>query len=348
MAGYRSENNKFPNKLNYKDFNLTLYPNTIDTRDNNVNMKGFVNIGEGELPDYVMAEYVNAALDGIMALEKTLGIAPMVPFDTPSNELITTIEKMTVKDRLDRIENGLFDERYGGTGWKYVPSRPTLNNHSHTGKDGQPPQINLTREVTDKLPKQNINLSKDSKGLTGADIFTNPSSNMTMNDSLEDKLSKKNGGVVLGELEVRNIFNSRTRKEMTATSMVKQSSGQVAYDSTATDNRALELEGTSVGVMTKINVANLLYGKYVASIRVKTSNASGASIFRVTIGNQVKEFGSTDFSGNNSWKNLYVVFDMNEKTQGDFVIQKLNSTSSSKLSLDNVIIEPIHPSVLDR
>ena len=76
---YRSENDKFSLKTNYTDLNLTLYPNTVDTRLNNTNMRGFVNIGDGALPDYVMAEYMNAAIDGVMALERALGATPMVP-----------------------------------------------------------------------------------------------------------------------------------------------------------------------------------------------------------------------------------------------------------------------------
>lgn len=348
MVAYRSENNKFTNKLNYKDLNMTLYPNTLDTRLNNVNMKGFVNIGEGQLPDYVMAEYVNAVIDGVMAIEQTLGIAPMVPIDTPATEIITTIEKMTVKDRLDRIEDGLFDERYGGTGWIYNKDRPTLNNHNHSGKNGQPPQINLTREVTDKLPKLNIDLSKNQTGLTGADIYLNPSSNLKINDALEDKLSKKNGGTILGDLELEASFQSRSKKELLASNIIRNSDGQVVFDATGTDSKSVNLSGTKLGNLAKIKVSNLIHGKYVANIRIKTNNIQNNVLFRITLGNQMKEFGGKDFSGNNTWKNLYFVFDMNEKYKTDLIIQKLNSSTDVTLSLDSVIIETIHPSVLDR
>ena len=73
---FRSEDDAIGNKENYQDLNLTNYPNFLDSRSEtpnnpyryNKNMRGFVNVGEGEaLPDYVMAEYINAALDGVMA-----------------------------------------------------------------------------------------------------------------------------------------------------------------------------------------------------------------------------------------------------------------------------------------
>ena len=167
---YRSEQDEIGNKKNYQDLNLTQYPNAIDSRKNNLNMRGFTNVGEGETPDYVMAEYVNAALDGVMAVERALGVTPMVPYDTHTDNLNTVIEGGSVNSRITRIENGLFDERYGGSKWKYVSSRPTLSEHNHDGQDGHPGKIDLRDEVQSTIRKRHIDLTIGT-GLLGSDIF---------------------------------------------------------------------------------------------------------------------------------------------------------------------------------
>lgn len=346
---YRSEANRIANKANYKELNLTQYPNAIDTRINNENMRGFTNVGEGQIPDYVMAEYVNAALDGLMAVERTLGTTPMVPHDTPPGNLNTVIEGQTVDGRLTRIEDGLFDERYGGEGWRFTPNRPTLSSHNHDGLNGHPSRIDLINEVTGLLRKQNINLTQN-EGITGADLFVSPTNNWRIKEALDDALSKSAGGTVTGGTSFRGQFSSRTRMDFVAEELDGFSSGSLLSDSQATTGRAIQLSGTGAGELLNISSelrSSLLFGKYILSIRVKSTSAVGGSLLRFQLGTSQENVPGNEIDRN--YKQIYFVFDQDETTKNqNIIIRKLATSNSVGLVIDSVFIEPIHPAVLDR
>ena len=346
---YRSEQNRIGNKKNYKDLNLTQYPNAIDSRTNNTNMRGFINVGEGEIPDYVMAEYVNSALDGVMAVERALGVTPMVPYDTPSGNLNTVIEGSSVSDRITRIENGLFDERYGGAGWKYVPSRPTLSSHNHDGENGHPGKINLQNEVESTLRKGNIDLTIGT-GLLGSDIFVSNQNAIKLDAAIADSLSRTAGGVVTGPVDFRNQFSSRTRMDFLP-SELSRVSGRLVSDNEATSGQAIMMVGTST-TETVFNVtskqrAHLLYGKYILAVRAKSDGKSSATMLRIRVGNNIQNIKGNEIG--TDFKQLYFVFDQDALTkEQDIQVQKLPTDTSVTLTFDSVIIEPIHPAVLDR
>ena len=346
---YRSEQNKIGNKKNYKDLKLTQYPNAIDSRTNNTNMRGFINVGEGEIPDYVMAEYLNSAIDGIMAVERALGVTPMVPYDTPTGNLNTVIEGSSVNSRITRIENGLFDERYGGYGWSYTSKRPTLSSHNHDGKNGHPGKIHLRNEVESTIRKSHIDLTIGT-GLLGSDIFVSNKNAVKIDAAIADSLSKTAGGVVTGPVNFRNRFSSRTRMDFLPREL-SRASGSLVSDNQATNGQAIRIAGTSTTntafFVTSQERAHLLYGKYILAVRVKSSNASSATVLRIRVGNNIQNIKGNEIG--TSFKQLYFVFDQDASTKGQNIqVQKLPTSTSVTLTFDSVMIEPIHPAVLDR
>lgn len=347
---YRSEQNKIANKQNYKDLTLSQYPNALDTRANNTNMRGFINVGEGEIPDYVMAEYVNAAMDGIMAIERTLGVAPMVPYDTPTGNINTVIENSTVNDRLARIEDGLFDERYGGSGWKYVGNRPTLSKHQHNGQNGHPSKIHLQTDVQSVIRKANIDLTLNT-GLLGSDIFVSKQNAIKIDEAIADSLSKSAGGTVTAPVDFKSRFSSRTRMDFVASELTVGTGVTLISDAQASDGRAVRYGSTSTTLaMVRIPSAlkaHLLYGKYVMGVRMKSSLSNASSLLRVQLGAQVQTIKANEIG--TSYKQVYFVFDHTSATKGqDLTIEKLATTSNTMVTIDSIIIEPIHPAVLDR
>ena len=345
---YRSESNRIGNKLNYTDLNLTHYPNNLDSRLNNENMKGFVNVGEASIPDFVMAEYVNAALDGIMALQRSLGVSPQVPVNTPSANVTSVTETNTVSKRIGALESGLLDERYGGAGWpgSVYANRPTLSKHAHTGLGGHPNKIGLTTEVSGLLPKQNINLT--TTGLTGKDILTSPTNTRTIEASLNDMLSKSTGGVVLGLTEFRAGVRTSTLIEASAPQFKGLSGASLTSDTTATVSTCVRASGTQAGTFhTESLNRNLFFGRYAISLRAKVSNRNvSTNVLRVTVGTQNFYFRGTDFTTANKYQTLYFVFEHSQVET--LTIAKVASTGTIDLSVDNFSIHPVHPAVFDR
>ena len=349
MAGYRSENNKFPNKENYKDLNLSIWPNKIDTRDTNLNMKGFVNIGEGQVPDYVMAEFVNAALDGVMGLQRALGETPMVPFDAVPAQKITIVENETVDTRITRIEDGLFDERYGGKGWTNIPTRPTLNNHNHSGIKGQPPKINLTSEVSGKLPKINIDFSQ-ATGMTGADVFLSNTDSTLISVAVNDRLSMKTGGVLNGDVVFNKLIQTSTTREWNNTNLVSNTNATKTTDNGANTNSTLTSHATNLSVLLNSPLTNLFYGKYVLGIRVRSSSIADTDLMRVRLGSaNIQIYKGIEFEKVIEYKMFYYVFDHTSASKdSNIVIEKLGTAVGMNVSLDSAFIQPIHPGTLDR
>lgn len=348
MTGYRSEANSFPNKPNYKDLNMTLYPNQLDDRDMNLNMKGHVNVGEGKRADFVMAEYSNTTYDAIMAIQRALGPVPMVYKDAENVDEL--IETFTVANRITRIEAGLFDERYGGTGWQYVPGRPTLNNHSHTGKDGQPPQINLTKEVTGLLPKKNINLTQTDAGLTSSDIKVSKTDATTVAKALGDKLSKSKGGKVAGPTEFSGSLQSRFFKELSSENLTVATNCKLIADTTLT-GQALASHATTKCTLVNQSLSSMHFGKYVAAVRLKVQKGTDlpakTAIARFRIGSGQTQNLTAEEMGNNTYRMFYFVFDKTAKADA-LIVEKLATTQNATITIDNILIQPMHPSVLDR
>ena len=347
---YRSEDNRIPNKQNYTDLSLSQYPNRVDTRTNNTNMRGFINVGEGHVPDYVMASYINALNDGVMAIQRALGETPMVPFGTQSGQLQSVIESGTVSGRIRRIEDGLFDVRYGGQGWQNVENRPTLSRHNHDGLNGHPAKINLVSEITGRLNKGNINLAA-SNGLTGADIFVSNQNQIKINEAINDSLSKSAGGTVTGDTHFRGQFSSRTRLDMVAPDFSRPADVALTSDNTATAGRTLRLTTAGstqdIARLTTNEKGHLLYGKYIIGVRVKSSTQANSPILRFLLGNQSQTVTGSEIGS--GWGYIYWSFthDHTNRT-ADLRIQKLSSAASATLNIDNIFIEPIHPAVLDR
>lgn len=355
--GYRSEANRLNNKTNYKDLNLTKYPVILDTRKNNTNMRGFVNIGESESPpDYVMAEYMNAALDAIMAIERTLGTTPMVWFDAKSEEINNLIETRTVDARITRIEDGLFDERYGGSGWINVPHRPVLNNHKHDGKkiegSQNPPQINLKEDVTDLLPHKNIDLNY-STGLTGAHISVSPSNSIKIADALADFLSKREGGTVTGNVAFTGVVKTRTSMDATAVDIRNKGQSALKTDNQATVGRALSTSSTtaqrSLFVIEADEKKHMLFGRYVLGVRLKKTRASSKStnLLEFSLGEAKMQVQDNEVL--NKYRTMHFVYEHDETNKDKPLSLIKNFTEDqAEIMVDSYYITPIHPATLDR
>ncbi|OTO09318.1 hypothetical protein A5882_003651 [Enterococcus sp. 4E1_DIV0656] len=348
MAGYRSENGKFTNKQNYKDLSMTLYPNNLDSRDSNKNMKGHVNVGEGEVPDFVMAEYLNSLYDAVMSIQRALGVTPMVY--TGATNTATIIENSSVSERIGRVENGLFDERYGGAGWVNNESRPTLKKHSHTGTNGQPPKISLTQEISGLLPKSNLNLTQSDTGLLASDIKLSKTDATTITNSLADKLSKSKGGVVKAALEAEGSFNSRYSREFSTDNMAINANCSQVSAPTLT-GKVTKSHETLLSTLLNSSLNNVHLGKYVANIRFKVDKSSNlpitTPILRCRIGSSQAQQILANETVDGVYRNYYFVFDHTIKEES-LIIEKLATTQSAAISIDNVLVQPMHPSVLDR
>ena len=342
---YRSEAGKIGNKQNYKDLNLTRYPNALDTRANNDNMRGFVNVGEEAIPDYVMAEYVNSVSDAVMAIEKSLGVTPMVPVGTAAGAVTSVIESSSVSARIASIESGLLDERYGGAGWSYVAGRPTLSKHEHTGTNGQPGKINLVNEIEGLLQKTNLNITQAS-GLTGADLFVSKTNNKKIDASLDDMLSKTTGGIVLGQVNLKGGLESRTIIERTAPQFFGNVSATLTSDASTTDSRMMRGTGTGAATIHQEVVGrDLQYGQYIISVRVKTPGAVNANVLTIQGGSTITTFKGNEIGA--SYTTVYALF--NHNNPGDVIsIKKVATTTALSVDVDNFSVQPVHPAVFDR
>lgn len=348
MSGFRSEKGKITNKQYYTDLSMSQYPGVIDTRDNNTNLRGFVNINDvGGKPDYVMAEYVNALSDSVMSIQRALGTLPMVPYGTATNQVMQTVQNGTVGTRITRIEDGtLFDERYGGTGWVYGPNRPTLNNHKHNGQNGQPGQINLKTDVTGILPKANIDLTAGS-GITAADLFMGKSDTTLLANAIGDKLSKANGGEVLAALTVSGRMRTMTTKEYTVDDMATSSSIQLIDDSATLSRKAKKTDGFAAVYLLNQAISNLQYGKYVLGVRVKCESLSEMNVLQLQAGKNTILFTGADFEKTNTWKMFYLPFDYEGGT--NVQVRKLSTGGTSMaITVDHAYIVPAHPGVFEK
>lgn len=342
---YRSEAGKIGNKPNYQDLNLTQFPSALDSRQNNPNMRGFTNVGEEDIPDYIMAEYVNALSDAVMAVQRALGTNPMVPTNANAADVPSLIEGSNVSSRIGAIEGGLLDERYGGAGWAYQPDRPTLSKHEHTGTGGQPGKISLLNEIEGKLQKANLNLAQ-AGGLTAADLFVSATNSKRVTEALEDALSKQEGGRVDKPVVLAGGLRSRTVIECTAPEMVG-GNASLSVDAQATASQARVSSGNTASTFHGENLnRTLLFGKYVVGVRVKVSNPISAALIRIQAGGKTTTYQGNEFAAN-TYKVIYHVFD-HSSDANTLKITRLATTAETTVQVDSFFIQPIHPAVFDR
>lgn len=348
MSGFRSEKGKITNKKYYTDLSMSQYPGVIDTRDNNVNLRGFVNVNDvGGKPDYVMAEYVNALSDSVMSIERALGALPMVPYGTATAQIAQVVQNGTVGTRLQRIEDGtLFDERYGGAGWLYNATRPTLNNHKHTGVDGQPPKISLKNEVIDILSKANIDLTQTT-GITGSDLVMAKNDGTLLANAISDKLSKTTGGEINGNVTINGRTRSLTTKEYTVDDFATSSTIQLVDDTGTMSRKAKKTDGLAQVYILNQSITNLQYGWYALGVRLKCSSVSQMNVIHLQAGKHNVVFQGSDFDKANTWKMFYLVFEYEGST--NVQIRKLSTGGTNMaVSIDHAYIVPAHPSVFEK
>jgi hypothetical protein len=358
----RSETNAVGN-TKYTDLNMTRYPAQIDSRDSanagyNKNMKGFWSAGDTHIPagvdpDYNMAEHVNALADAVMAMQRILGINPHVDYKGGNTS-------GTVSTRIAAAENkdSYYDARYGGQGWTAGTSGTIMSHHHGGASIGQSPQIDLTQEVTGLLPKSHVNLSQ-STGITGSDLMLSLSDSTKIADAIADKLSTKNGGIIQKDLEVRGNFTSRVHREWTANDLT---TGSSSTDASTTDGVSRRYSGTAQSTVISQSITNMLCGKYVFAIRLKTNSLLSSEVVRMSYSDhnqsnsslsQSRAFVSikgTDFAAANEWQTFYMVFEREnlDATQSGWLTVIRSATSSSiNVDFDSAFITPVHPAVFD-
>lgn len=360
----RSEANKVGNPI-YSDLPMTSYPAYKDagatnetTKDKlNPNMKGWINVGDG-IPDYVMAEHVNALIDSVRALQRAVGIEPMVPYDVTgmTAEQISAIKQTkTVKTRMDDLERRNFDDRYGGPGWTPTADR-TLASHYHTGEVGRPSKIQLSgsAEVQGKLEVVNLNLNT-STGVTGADIYLSKGNTTKISDALGDMLSKTNGGTVSSKVIFRDAVDTMLTREFRNSDF----SGNSVVDPQTFSGTRKESNGTAKTTMLSSTLSNLQYGKYILGVRAKlvSGNTDATILMKLSVNAQTNDALDTtdiigaDFEEVGKWQMFYLVFDHEPATTaktGQVVIEKMATTVSNVIAIDHAYIVPAHPAVFDR
>lgn len=357
----RSETNAVGN-TKFTDLNMTRYPLQLDSRDNanagfNVNMQGFWSAGDthlpsGKDPDYNMAEHVNSLADAVMAIQRVLGITPYVDFKGS--------DKGTVSARIAAAEDkdAYYDARYGGQSW-IAGTSGTIMSHRHGGNAvGQSPQIDLTKEVTGLLPKANLDLTQ-ATGLTGSNLLLSVSDSHSVADSIADKLSMKTGGTIQGDLALKAGFTSRTHMEWTSTDLAVGSSNT---DVNTTDGTSRRFSGTAQANIINQQISNMLCGKYVFAVRVKTDTLYSGEILRISYTdknqsdatkNQSRALVSvkgTDFSSANEYQTFYMVFErenLDATGAGWLTFIRSSTTSSVNVDFDCAFITPVHPAVFD-
>lgn len=361
----RSERNKVGNTV-FPELDMTSYPKLKDgvTTDAgasvkaNPNLKGWTNVGDGPVPDYVMAEHVNALIDGMMAIQWTLGHDVMLPADTSglsSEQLETIRQTKTVRARIDELETRNFDDRYGGPGWTPGDNR-TLAKHYHNGQAGSPPKVLLTNgaEVQGKLEKGNLNLNSSS-GLTGEDIFLTVGGAETIEQSIQDRLSKTTGGIVRGKMEVQGALDYRLQKEIDQTMF----GGTSQPDAQTLTGTRKEFAGTTVGTFIDLKVSNLQYGMYVLGLRTKLVSGSLDTSVAIEIekvaqageSQQITYVTASDYRTVGKWRMMYLVFEHEPTTNGKQAhirIRKAASASTKTVAVDHAYITPAHPAIFDK
>lgn len=361
----RSEKNKVGNSI-YTDLNMTAYPKEKDalttnaaTKDKrNPNMLGWVNIGEGEVPDYVWAEHVNSLVDAVRALQRAVGTEPMLPANVTgltAADITNILQTKSVKTRMDDLENRNFDERYGGIGWTPTPDR-TLANHVHSGGTGRPEKILLTNgaEVRGLLNKTNLDLAM-ATGVTGGDIVISSTDSTKIKDAVNEKLSTANGGIVKGNVEVQKKWNSRNEKQYAT----EDFAGTEVADSQTLSGARKESGTTTALQFLKRPLENLQFGKYVLGVRVKLveGSMSATNVLRLRASGQTNDtldealIMASEFEQVGKWKMFYLVFDhepANTAKAGEIIIEKLGTASTAKIAIDHAYIVAAHPAVFDR
>lgn len=336
----RSESNSIAGKQTYPDLNLTQYPDNIDTRANNQNMKGFEN-----LKDYTLAEHVNALEDAIMAIQRALGIKPFVNKDG--------VAKTNVSDRIVDLENRDYDSRYGGSGWSLSQ---TLIGHTHTGGPGHPSQVRLDSETQGVLPKAKLSFDAVSGGISGADLSVSSTDSRKIPDAINDKLSVTQGGTIQKDLTVNGHFASRTYREWVAGEI----GGTLITDYSASTNQARRGSGTAETWFMNTGVWNMLYGKYVIAYRIRTSSKVNEEIFRTgfydytssgwTWRNGISIKG-TDFDYNGQWKTFYqTVEHSGDRADSYIALHAVRSATQASIDvdIDCIYMMPTHPAIYDK
>ena len=332
---------------------MTHYPKKIDSRANNLNMQGFLNVHDGNSTTplskmYNMAEHVNALADAIMAVQRVLGIDPHINKDGQPNA------KGTLDGRIDSLEDpARYDLRYGGVNWNPVQ---TIVAHKHTGVNGGPSKIHLTNEVQGTLRKTNIDLNHTT-GITAADLSMSSTDSKKINEVMGDKLSVTQGGTIQANLSVTGKLQSRIQREWNHT----DAQNGTSISTTATSsNRAFRGTGTAEVRFIYDGIENFEYGKYIIGVRLRTSSRTSSDVAYVRllnrIGGQWVENSSlrirgNEFAATGRFQTFYLVCDVEGDSADSFPaieIGKAATTSSINIDFDHAFITPVHPAVFDK
>ncbi|PFK99769.1 hypothetical protein COJ01_17000 [Priestia megaterium] len=371
MADNGSTANAVGNSI-YPDLILTRFPQTFDERSGSKSNPNLLR--QTNLKDYNMAEHVNSLQDAVMAIQRMLGEMaqmPAKPTDAQGNPItdptaLTNLAKTsTVKGRIDAIEThdwyADFDKRYGGDTWTYDENRttnPTIQEHRHlggaSGIPGMPEKIVLTQEVQGKLPKANVDLSKTATGITGADVYVEPTSSTKISDAINDKISETTGGTISQTAQLKVLGKTNTRWTREFDSLDASTTGNTSVqDGSTLLNKAIESGATAASDLLNVNLSGMYYGRYVAIVRLSASSLAAGAVVELSATNSSTgavinkvTLNGDDFDTASKYKTFYLIF--NHDGQTKLRVRKLSTTASVKVRFDYALVEPVHPAVFDR
>lgn len=332
----------------YPELPNTAYPGRIDIPAVNVNMDDRVNYR-----DYVEDIDFNTLRDAVLAIQKTLGEMPMGLFGTVKGRF----------EELEKFNTDFYDARYGGAGWKDIKDKdgnltaPTILGHRHDGKNN-PSQIELSTEVTGKLPKHNI-LLKGQNALTASDIYVDGATTITT--ALNSKLNTS-GGTVTGNLSVEQDFETKGKMQYSSffeanTSDFVPLEGTIvtlndAWQRAAIKNKTKGASGTDrlIGLC-EVSCNHLRYGDYAAIFRIKINwdktPSSSEVIELVAISNTTEKMSIPASKLKNGWNSLPLKFSHNYKSGNQVKLRiNYNPTQPCNIHCDGVVVTPMHTAVL--
>jgi hypothetical protein len=212
----------------------------------------------------------------------------------------------------------------------------------------------LELEAQGQLPRANMDLVYNSPtGLTGANIALNTEGNQTISTAFKDSLSKSAGGTVQKFSEFKGKMWTRWNRDYDVTDLT----GDEIADSDTLLNLCKYKNQTAAHTFISKQFDNMYYGRYVMIVRAKTSSRIDANLLKLATLAQTGDesefawFKGTDFKATNTWQNFYLILNHEPNTTsgtGQFFVQKGTTSEAVKVSIDYVLITPVHPAVFDR
>lgn len=337
----------------------TNYPASLDSTNTSIDAKGR-KFWRTDIVDFedrtaitdpiayiVLSNDVKALQEAVFSMQETFGVMPQSTSGTVSARIAA------LEDYTD------LDARYGGPTWRSIAegSRPTIMGHLHDGTATGASKIDLTQHVTGLLPKININADRTT-GLTGGDLYVDSATDKKITTAIGEKYDKT-GGSITGDCQITGRFNSNIYQEADAYA-VKTSLGITVATPEAYSGTAVQAINNTTEAGTLITyIHTLRYGYYSLAVRMAVSAATSPlpiATIKVYSDNTLlvsEDIYPNRFTAENVYEEQFVAFNhhyagtVNSKNIKINIDWLNNINSGATLSLDSLVITPLHVSVYD-